>query len=66
MLKPPEPFELPDDNEVDVMLDSVFFKTFGLPGCEEKYPSPTVNPVVSVGGVLALEVFGDVIIASGL
>jgi hypothetical protein len=63
MLKPPDPFELPEDNDVDVILESVFFKTFGLPGWEGKYPSPAV---IGVGGVLALEVFGDVIVASGL
>jgi len=31
MLSPPEPFELPEDKEVDVIFESVFFKTFGLP-----------------------------------
>jgi hypothetical protein len=36
MFKPPEPFELPEDNEVAVIFESVFFKTFGLPGCEGK------------------------------
>jgi hypothetical protein len=36
MLKQPEPFELPEDSEVAVIFESVFFKTFGLPGCEGK------------------------------
>ena len=36
MLRPPEPFELPEDNEVEVIFESVFFKTFGLAGCEGK------------------------------
>ncbi len=68
MLNPPEPFELPEEPEVEavVILDSVFFNTFGLPGCVGKCPSPTINPVDCVGGVLALEVFGEVTVASGL
>lgn len=63
MLSPDDPFELSDDPEAEVITEDDFFAVLGLRGCCEKYP---LAEVIAVGGVLALEILGEVSAASGL
>jgi hypothetical protein len=66
IVSPPEHFELAGEPEVAVIIDDAFFDDLGVPGSVGKYPSPVVLANAVVGGVLALEVFGSIIVVSGL